>query len=66
MPEVKWLVEGVEVGEEDADPKIGYNTYTVQSIQESVNYTCLATSTQGIAESKLEIIVKSKHSGMLW
>lgn len=60
MPEVKWLVEGVEVGEEDADPKIGFNTYTVQSIQESVNYTCLATSTQGIAESKLEIVVKTR------
>lgn len=61
MPVVRWQVEGIQVGDEDEEPKIGVNTYTVEDIQESVNYTCLATSTGGLDERKLEVIVKSEY-----
>ncbi|XP_071850013.1 receptor-type tyrosine-protein phosphatase delta-like isoform X2 [Apostichopus japonicus] len=60
MPVVRWQVEGIQVGDEDEEPKIGVNTYTVEDIQESVNYTCLATSTGGLDERKLEVIVKTR------
>lgn len=60
MPVVRWQVEGTAVEDEDEEEKIGVNTYLVENIRESVNYTCLATSTQGLDERKLEIIVKSK------
>uniref|UniRef100_T1JIN9 protein-tyrosine-phosphatase n=1 Tax=Strigamia maritima TaxID=126957 RepID=T1JIN9_STRMM len=57
MPFVKWRNGLHDLTPEDQTP-IGKNVLHLQNIQESVNYTCIATSVLGNIDVHSEIIVK--------
>ena len=57
MPFVKWRLGALELTEEENIP-IGKNILELTNIQESANYTCVATSDLGNIEAMAEVRVK--------
>lgn len=57
MPYVSWRKGNIELNKENIP--IGKNVLTLTDIQESENYTCVASSKHGTIETRTEVVVQS-------
>ncbi|XP_070563070.1 LOW QUALITY PROTEIN: receptor-type tyrosine-protein phosphatase delta-like [Ptychodera flava] len=58
LPYVKWMKEGLDLEDED-DLPLGRNVLELTNVQETANYTCIATSTLGTIETSVKVTVKA-------
>ncbi|KAG1702048.1 Tyrosine-protein phosphatase Lar [Nymphon striatum] len=58
MPYVKWRKGAIDLTPEDSTP-VGKNILRLESIQESANYTCIASSTLGPIEATTQVLVQA-------
>lgn len=58
VPFVSWKKGNIELNNKDNLP-IGKNVLTLTDVQESDNYTCMATSKHGFKEAVAQVIVRS-------
>ncbi|XP_071498430.1 receptor-type tyrosine-protein phosphatase delta-like, partial [Diadema antillarum] len=60
MPVVRWMKEGMDLGNPEDSPVIGRNVLVLTNIYESANYTCVATSRLGTTETSARVIVRTR------